>query len=154
MLFKNSVRTSKRTPHLTITKINWLTLFKFKAAYTVGETDQKIYRRLIVTRVMVVNRNTPNAPNGSLRNQSMLSTVNGVRVYFPTEISLKTCGKCLIHGKNNSMLGTVHFLSFRWKIRPFGNWLYSSRNWLSLNWLLSLSIVMLMATTVIETGTL
>jgi hypothetical protein len=27
MLFKNSVRTSKRTPHITITKINWLTLF-------------------------------------------------------------------------------------------------------------------------------
>jgi hypothetical protein len=30
MLFKSSVRTSKRTPHFTITKINWLTLFKFK----------------------------------------------------------------------------------------------------------------------------
>jgi hypothetical protein len=30
MLFKNSVRTSKRTPHFTITKINWLTVFKFK----------------------------------------------------------------------------------------------------------------------------
>jgi hypothetical protein len=30
MLFKNSVRTSKRTPDFTITKINWLTLFKFK----------------------------------------------------------------------------------------------------------------------------
>jgi hypothetical protein len=29
MLFKNPVRTSKRTPHLTITKIKWLTLFKF-----------------------------------------------------------------------------------------------------------------------------
>jgi hypothetical protein len=29
MLFKNSGRTSKRTPHFTITKINWLTLFKF-----------------------------------------------------------------------------------------------------------------------------
>jgi hypothetical protein len=29
MLFKNSARTSKRTPHFTITKINWLTLFKF-----------------------------------------------------------------------------------------------------------------------------
>jgi hypothetical protein len=29
MLFKNLVRTSKRTPHFTITKINWLTLFKF-----------------------------------------------------------------------------------------------------------------------------
>jgi hypothetical protein len=28
MLFKNSVRTSKRTPHFTIIKINWLTLFK------------------------------------------------------------------------------------------------------------------------------
>jgi hypothetical protein len=28
MLFKNSARTSKRTPHFTITRINWLTLFK------------------------------------------------------------------------------------------------------------------------------
>jgi hypothetical protein len=28
MLFKNPDRTSKRTPHFTITKINWLTLFK------------------------------------------------------------------------------------------------------------------------------
>jgi hypothetical protein len=28
MLFKKSVRTSKRTPYFTITKINWLTLFK------------------------------------------------------------------------------------------------------------------------------
>jgi hypothetical protein len=28
MLFKNSVRTSKRTPHFTVTKINWLMLFK------------------------------------------------------------------------------------------------------------------------------
>jgi len=28
MLFKNSVRTSKRTPHFTITKINSLMLFK------------------------------------------------------------------------------------------------------------------------------
>jgi hypothetical protein len=28
MLFKNSDRTSKRTPHFTITKINWLMLFK------------------------------------------------------------------------------------------------------------------------------
>jgi hypothetical protein len=34
MLFKNSVRTSKRTPHFTITKINWLTLFKFKDGRT------------------------------------------------------------------------------------------------------------------------
>jgi hypothetical protein len=28
MLFKNSGRTSKRTPHFTITKTNWLVLFK------------------------------------------------------------------------------------------------------------------------------
>jgi len=29
MLFKNSVRTSKRTPHFTITQITFLTLFKY-----------------------------------------------------------------------------------------------------------------------------
>jgi hypothetical protein len=35
MLYKNPVRTSKRTPHFTITKINWLTLFKeIIAVYT------------------------------------------------------------------------------------------------------------------------
>jgi hypothetical protein len=28
MLFKNPVRTSKRTPNFTITKISWLILFK------------------------------------------------------------------------------------------------------------------------------
>jgi hypothetical protein len=28
ILFKNSARTSKRTPNFTITKINWLMLFK------------------------------------------------------------------------------------------------------------------------------
>jgi hypothetical protein len=34
-MFKNSVRTSKRTPHFTITKLNWLTLFKeIIAVYT------------------------------------------------------------------------------------------------------------------------
>jgi hypothetical protein len=35
MLFKNAVRTSRRTPHFTITKIYWLTLFKeIIAVYT------------------------------------------------------------------------------------------------------------------------
>jgi len=39
MLFKNSVRTSKRTPHFTITKINWLTLFKeIIAVYSANRT--------------------------------------------------------------------------------------------------------------------
>jgi hypothetical protein len=28
IIFKNLVRTAKKTPHLTVTKINWLTLFK------------------------------------------------------------------------------------------------------------------------------
>jgi hypothetical protein len=35
IIFKNSVRTSKRTPTFTITKINWLTLFReMIAVYT------------------------------------------------------------------------------------------------------------------------
>jgi hypothetical protein len=34
MLFKNSVSTSKRTPHFTITTINWLTLFKEIISFT------------------------------------------------------------------------------------------------------------------------
>jgi hypothetical protein len=29
MLFKNSDLTSKRTPHFTVTKNNWFTLFKY-----------------------------------------------------------------------------------------------------------------------------
>jgi hypothetical protein len=33
MLFKNPVRTSKRTPHFTITKINWLTLLLLHASH-------------------------------------------------------------------------------------------------------------------------
>jgi hypothetical protein len=46
MLFKNSVRTSKRTPYFTITKINWLTLFKFSSVSvelqsTLGRTPDK-----------------------------------------------------------------------------------------------------------------
>jgi hypothetical protein len=39
MLFKNPVRTSKRTPYFTITKINWLTLFKeITAVYSENHT--------------------------------------------------------------------------------------------------------------------
>jgi hypothetical protein len=39
MLFKNSVRTSKRTPHFSITNINWLMLFKeIIAVYTDNHT--------------------------------------------------------------------------------------------------------------------
>jgi hypothetical protein len=36
MLFKNPVRTSKRTPQFTITNINWLTLFKFNTESTLN----------------------------------------------------------------------------------------------------------------------
>jgi len=40
MLFKNPVRTSKRTPHFTITNIKWLTLFKeINAVYTENHTE-------------------------------------------------------------------------------------------------------------------
>jgi hypothetical protein len=40
MIFKNSVRTAKKTQHFTIIKMNWLTLFKeIIAVY--GENDTK-----------------------------------------------------------------------------------------------------------------
>jgi hypothetical protein len=40
MLFKNSVRTSKKTPYFTITKINWLMLFKeIIAVYSENHTN-------------------------------------------------------------------------------------------------------------------
>jgi hypothetical protein len=42
MLFKNSVRTSKRTPHFTITKINWLTLFKEMIAVYSGNHKKSL----------------------------------------------------------------------------------------------------------------
>jgi hypothetical protein len=40
IIFKNSAHTSKRTPHFTITKINWLTLFKeIITVYSVNHTE-------------------------------------------------------------------------------------------------------------------
>jgi hypothetical protein len=40
MLFKNSVRTSKRTRHFTITKINWLILItEIIAVYSENHTN-------------------------------------------------------------------------------------------------------------------
>jgi hypothetical protein len=49
MLFKNSVRTSKRTPHFTITEINWLTLSKeIIAVYSENLTK---YRDTMLTQV-------------------------------------------------------------------------------------------------------
>jgi hypothetical protein len=42
MLFKNSVRTSKRTPHFTITAINWLTPFKKIIAVYSGNNTKPI----------------------------------------------------------------------------------------------------------------
>jgi hypothetical protein len=39
-VFKNSDRTSKRTPHFTITKINWLRIFEeITAVYTENHTE-------------------------------------------------------------------------------------------------------------------
>jgi hypothetical protein len=50
MLFKNPVRTSKRTLHFTITKINWLMLFKFnplkpKLVYILFENPVRTSKR-------------------------------------------------------------------------------------------------------------
>jgi len=44
MLFKNPVRTSKRTPHFTITKINWLMLFKEIIAFGIAISQDFIHR--------------------------------------------------------------------------------------------------------------
>jgi hypothetical protein len=47
---KNSVRTSKRTPHFTITKINCLTLFKeIIAVYTEDHAKPKIQNAALLT---------------------------------------------------------------------------------------------------------
>jgi len=43
MLFKNSVRTSKRTPHFTITKINWLTLFNYCTKLWITEWTETLH---------------------------------------------------------------------------------------------------------------
>jgi hypothetical protein len=51
MLFKNSVRTSKRTPHFTITNINWLTLFKeIIAVYSENHMEHKQNAALLTVR--------------------------------------------------------------------------------------------------------
>jgi hypothetical protein len=62
MTFKYSVRTSKRTPHFTITKINWLMLFKeiililrgSKAGYTKLDIkiNTEILRKLKINSVL------------------------------------------------------------------------------------------------------
>jgi hypothetical protein len=50
MLFKNSVRTSKRTPHFTITKINWLAQFKkIIAVCSENYKNQKIQNAALPT---------------------------------------------------------------------------------------------------------
>jgi hypothetical protein len=44
IIYKNSVRTAKKTPHFTITETNFLTLFKEMTAvytYTVSNRDMK-----------------------------------------------------------------------------------------------------------------
>jgi hypothetical protein len=45
IIFKNSVRTAKKTQHFTITKINWLTLFKeIIAVYSENYTKAHKYK--------------------------------------------------------------------------------------------------------------
>jgi hypothetical protein len=57
IIFKNSVRTAKKTPHFTITKINWLTLFKeIIAVY--GENHTKRINTLCGQNVELLNLKT------------------------------------------------------------------------------------------------
>jgi hypothetical protein len=49
MLFKNSVRTSKRTLHFTITKINWLMLFKEIIAVYIENHAKPINKKYSIT---------------------------------------------------------------------------------------------------------
>jgi hypothetical protein len=51
MLFKNSVRTSKRTPHFTITEINWLTLFKEIIAVYIENNTKPIHKNAALLTV-------------------------------------------------------------------------------------------------------
>jgi predicted Zn-dependent protease with MMP-like domain len=50
-MFKNSVRTAKKTPHLTVTEINRLTLFKEVIA-DYCETDTKYMTQDAVLRLV------------------------------------------------------------------------------------------------------
>jgi len=60
MLFKNSVRTSKRTPHFTITTINWLTLFKDVIALF-SDNHAKFINTLCGQNVELLNIKADNA---------------------------------------------------------------------------------------------
>jgi hypothetical protein len=51
MLFKNPVRTSKKTQHFTITKINWLMLFKEIIAVYSENNTKPINTLLVKFRV-------------------------------------------------------------------------------------------------------
>jgi hypothetical protein len=53
MLFKNSVRTLKRTPHFTVTKINWLTLFREGIAVYREKHKQSI-NRLLIAELLII----------------------------------------------------------------------------------------------------
>jgi hypothetical protein len=57
IVFKKSVRTSKRTPHFTDTKINWLTLFKeMIVVYSNNRKKNTKYTELPVVEVTVTCR--------------------------------------------------------------------------------------------------
>jgi hypothetical protein len=49
ILFKNSVCTSKRTPHFTITKVNWLMLFREIIAVYSGNHAKPLNTKCSIT---------------------------------------------------------------------------------------------------------
>jgi hypothetical protein len=56
MLFKNPVRTSKRTPYFTITAINWLTLFLKAIISAYNENHDKLMFIAVSLHAMVALR--------------------------------------------------------------------------------------------------
>jgi hypothetical protein len=63
MTFKKSVRTAKKTPHFTVTKINLLTLFKeIIAVYC--ENNTRTYKRIRNAQLMSVKQVVHAVTNG------------------------------------------------------------------------------------------
>jgi hypothetical protein len=95
MLFKNPVRTSKRTPHCTITEINWLMLFKeIIAVYSENHIEAEA--RLIIFKNSVrTSKRTPHftitAINWLTLFKEIIAVYSENRSNTNTKYSVKVC---------------------------------------------------------------
>jgi hypothetical protein len=127
MLFKNSVRTSKRTQHFTITKFNWLMIFKkiipaytenhkrpinTKCIFTAGGTYSyhwalKCYLFRTPYQILTVKPNTSTRYQ-HIQNSNIICKQNTVRSSWPTPL-LDQFAELLPRGKTrcyaSSLLG-------------------------------------------------